>query len=186
MIRLFLLGTIVILVLPFVTLPVSSLRSEAIVEGVESSPSNRVSSRWAAWCYGSIIDADLLKPLTCQNIEKCSRNSEESGCYSITFSIDQNYSKITLKWYELRGYSIKTGRYKGQKLLNETSLKDFRRHPDPDHIYSIEVSFKNLSNGIYRVSLRGDTAEGRNNNLCELVRRFDGQFHPVWITSRYQ
>jgi hypothetical protein len=116
--------------------------------------------------------------VSCIKIGPCS-DKARLGCYMVSFQIDRNYRKITLRWSELKEYSEETGRYKEQKLLFETSMKDFRRHPDPYHIFAFELDLRNLPHGVYKASLKGDTAEDKNNNFCELVYRFDGEFHPL-------
>jgi len=91
----------------------------------------------------------------------------------VDFRINLNYKKISLKWYELTDFSKKTRKYHNKRLLLETIMKDYRTHPDPEHVFSIEANLQNLARGVYRIYLKGEGG-GRNNSTCELIVEYDG------------
>lgn len=125
---------------------------------------------------GDLLGLSALKAdIRCFSIDKCPGRSEEPGCYSVSFRIDQDYSKINMKWCELVGYSNETGKYKKKTTIFDVTVKDYRRNPDIDHIFSIEADLGRLPKGTYRIALTGTTTETRNNNGCGFTFNFDGK-----------
>lgn len=117
--------------------------------------------------------------VSCIDIEEC--KSKVPGCFSVRFTIDRNYTKMTLKLYELQGYSQATGKHRRKNLVYENTVKDLRRHPDPNHVFAIEFNAKDppLPHGAYRITLKGEGSDSKNNNSCEFQRKFDGKFGPL-------
>ena len=178
-----------VLILIGVTLPVGALKAVANSQPValaESDKSTRKVSftnnykrqipRLVESCrLGGYVFSLGRTAIRCLSIEKC--RSGDVGCYSVTFRIDENYSKITVKWYELKGYQNDTAKYQKKVALHQQiyEFKDFRRNPNPDHVVSIEFNLGELPNGTYRVTLKGESTETRNNNKCEFTYNFDGK-----------
>lgn len=114
--------------------------------------------------------------ISCGSVETC-RDRERPGCYRVRFKIDRNYKKIVVKWYQLKGYSETTGKHQGRKLVYETTSKDLRRNPSPSFYFSVDVDVQNFSHGIYQVGLKAESTTSFSNNSCDMVYRYDGDFH---------
>jgi hypothetical protein len=81
------------------------------------------------------------------------------GYYDVRYRVDKPYTKITVTWTELTGYSQATGKYEAEHDLGQVSIPNVRK-PAQGAIPTARVHLETLKPGGYRVRLEGESLTG--------------------------
>jgi len=96
------------------------------------------------------------------------------GSYEVRYRIDRAYSKVTVTWAELTGYSAAAGSFDAARDLGQSSIPNVRQQPASAPM-TVRVRLEPLHAGAYRVRLTGEEPAGEAIPIDDRIFWFDGK-----------
>jgi hypothetical protein len=109
--------------------------------------------------YLAHMDAKAIEDKMRSEPEMRKRLASAEGWFAIKYRVDRAYTKVTIRWTELAGYSRETGKFESEQPVGNLAVANVKA-PVPAGAQSTgRLKLGTLKPGAYRVVVEGETGQ---------------------------